>query len=55
MPGLSGLWQVSGRADTDFDTQIALDDRYLQQQSIGLDIKILLATLPCVIGAKGAY
>jgi len=55
MPGLSGLWQVSGRADTDFDTQVKLDDRYLQQQSIGFDIKILLATLPCVIGAKGAY
>lgn len=55
MPGLSGLWQVSGRADTDFDTQVALDDRYLKQQSIGFDIKILLATLPCVIGAKGAY
>jgi exopolysaccharide production protein ExoY len=55
MPGLSGLWQVSGRADTDFDTQVELDDRYLQQQSIGFDIKILLATLPCVIGAKGAY
>jgi lipopolysaccharide/colanic/teichoic acid biosynthesis glycosyltransferase len=55
MPGLSGLWQVSGRADTDFDTQVALDDRYLQGQSIVFDIKILLATLPCVIGARGAY
>ena len=55
MPGLSGLWQVSGRADTDFDTQVALDDCYLQKQSIGFDIRILLATLPCVIGAKGAY
>jgi lipopolysaccharide/colanic/teichoic acid biosynthesis glycosyltransferase len=55
MPGLSGLWQISGRADTDFDTQVELDDRYLQQQSIGFDIKILLATFTCVIGAKGAY
>lgn len=55
MPGLSGLWQVSGRADTDFDTQVALDDRYLQKQTIGYDIRILLATLPCVIGARGAY
>jgi exopolysaccharide production protein ExoY len=55
MPGLSGLWQVSGRADTDFDTQIALDERYLQKQSIVYDIRILLATLPCVIGARGAY
>jgi exopolysaccharide production protein ExoY len=55
MPGLSGLWQVSGRADTDFDTQVALDHLYIQQQNIGFDIKILLATIPCVIGAKGAY
>jgi exopolysaccharide production protein ExoY len=55
MPGLSGLWQVSGRADTDFDTQVTLDERYLQKQSIGYDIRILLATLPCVIGARGAY
>jgi lipopolysaccharide/colanic/teichoic acid biosynthesis glycosyltransferase len=55
MPGLSGLWQISGRADTDFDTQVALDHIYLQQQSIGFDIKILLATLPCVLAAKGAY
>jgi exopolysaccharide production protein ExoY len=55
IPGLSGLWQVSGRADTDFDTQVVLDDCYLQQQSIAFDIKILLATVPCVINAKGAY
>jgi len=55
IPGLSGLWQVSGRADTDFDTQVALDNRYLQKQSIGYDIRILLATLPCVLGARGAY
>jgi exopolysaccharide production protein ExoY len=55
VPGLSGLWQVSGRADTDFATQIDLDDQYLQQQSIFLDIKIMLLTLPCVISAKGAY
>lgn len=55
MPGLSGLWQVSGRANTDFETQVSLDNRYLANQSIGLDTRILLATLPCVIAAKGAY
>lgn len=54
-PGLSGLWQVSGRADTDFITQVTLDNDYLNQQSIGLDIKILLATFPSVLTAKGAY
>jgi lipopolysaccharide/colanic/teichoic acid biosynthesis glycosyltransferase len=55
LPGLSGLWQVSGRANTDFETQVFLDNRYLANQSIRLDTKILLATLPCVISAKGAY
>ena len=55
IPGLSGLWQVSGRADTDFETQVELDNKYLQQQSILLDIKIMLATFPCVLSAKGAY
>ncbi|MFT4995312.1 MAG: exopolysaccharide production protein ExoY [Paraglaciecola sp.] len=55
IPGLSGLWQVSGRADTDFETQVDLDNSYLQQQSILLDIKIMLATFPCVVSAKGAY
>jgi lipopolysaccharide/colanic/teichoic acid biosynthesis glycosyltransferase len=54
-PGLSGLWQVSGRADTDFQTQVELDQRYLNQQSICLDIYILLVTVPTVITANGAY
>lgn len=55
IPGLSGLWQVSGRADTDFETQVDLDNSYLQKQSILLDIKIMLATIPCILNAKGAY
>lgn len=55
LPGLSGLWQVSGRADTDFDTQVNLDVTYLNRQSGWLDIKIIFATIPCVLFAKGAY
>ncbi|WP_232771784.1 sugar transferase [Glaciecola sp. 33A] len=55
IPGLSGLWQVSGRANTDFQTQVELDQRYLNQQSICLDFYILLATVPTVITANGAY
>jgi exopolysaccharide production protein ExoY len=55
MPGLSGLWQVSGRADTNFDTQVDLNKRYLWEQSIILDIKIILATIPVVLKAKGIY
>jgi len=55
IPGLSGLWQVSGRADTNFNTQVDLDKSYLREQSILLDIKIILATIPIVIKARGAY
>jgi exopolysaccharide production protein ExoY len=55
LPGLSGLWQVSGRADTNFKTQVNLDKSYLWQQSILLDIKIILATIPVVLKAQGAY
>lgn len=54
-PGLTGLWQVSGRADTSFSEQIALDLKYIEQQSILFDVKILLATIPAVLAAKGAY
>jgi exopolysaccharide production protein ExoY len=55
IPGLSGLWQVSGRANTDFQTQVELDQCYLNQQSIYLDVYILLMTVPTVINANGAY
>ncbi|WP_259366659.1 MULTISPECIES: sugar transferase [unclassified Colwellia] len=55
LPGLSGLWQVSGRADTNFKTQVNLDKSYLWQQSTLLDIKIILATIPVVLKAQGAY
>jgi exopolysaccharide production protein ExoY len=55
IPGLSGLWQVSGRANTDFKTQVELDQCYLNQQSIYLDVYILLMTVSTVINARGAY
>lgn len=55
IPGLSGLWQVKGRANTDFRTQVELDLHYLNQQSIWLDVYILLVTVPTVITADGAY
>ncbi|MFT5707808.1 MAG: exopolysaccharide production protein ExoY [Oceanospirillaceae bacterium] len=54
-PGLTGLWQVSGRADTDFTQQLNLDLSYIKQQSIWLDCKIILLTVPAVLSAKGAY
>lgn len=54
-PGLTGLWQVSGRADTSFAEQIELDLTYIKKQSFFFDVKILLATVPAVLFAKGAY
>ncbi len=55
LPGLTGLWQVSGRADTTFEEQLVLDIRYVREQSWLQDIKILLATIPVVLFGKGAY
>jgi len=55
VPGLTGLWQVSGRADTSFEEQISLDVRYVKEQSWLNDLKILLATIPVVLLGKGAY
>jgi exopolysaccharide production protein ExoY len=54
-PGLTGLWQVSGRADTNFDKQLQLDKSYITQQSIFMDCKIIALTIPAVLTAKGAY
>lgn len=54
-PGITGMWQVNGRADTSFDEQLELDKSYIKHQSSWLDIKILLATIPCVLIGKGAY
>lgn len=55
MPGLTGLWQVSGRSNTTYDKRIALDMEYITQWSVWLDIKILLWTIPAVLKGDGAY
>jgi lipopolysaccharide/colanic/teichoic acid biosynthesis glycosyltransferase len=54
-PGLTGLWQVSGRADTNFEEQLQLDKTYIKQQSFLMDCKIIALTIPAVLSAKGAY
>ncbi len=53
-PGLSGLWQVSGRSDLDYDARARLDAEYVQNWTLGADLKILLRTIPAVLGRVGA-
>ncbi len=55
-PGLTGLWQVSGRSDiTDFDEIVKLDNEYIQNWTIGLDIKIMLKTFAAVLKRQGSH
>lgn len=54
-PGLTGLWQVSGRSDTNYSKRILLDEEYINKQSLALDIKLVLKTIPAMISSKGAY
>ena len=55
MPGMTGLWQVSGRAELDFDDLVRLDFLYLERWSVFLDLTILVKTLPAVVWGRGAY
>jgi lipopolysaccharide/colanic/teichoic acid biosynthesis glycosyltransferase len=54
-PGLTGLWQVSGRSDTTYQQRVELDEYYLLNRSLKLDLMILLKTVYVVLGRKGAY
>ncbi|HEX3151205.1 MAG TPA: sugar transferase [Gemmataceae bacterium] len=54
-PGLTCIWQVSGRADLDFQQQVELDVRYIRERSMLLDFKLMLLTIPAVLSGKGAY
>jgi len=54
-PGLTGLWQVSGRSNTSYRRRVAMDVAYARAKSLRLDVRILLATVPAVIGARGSY
>jgi lipopolysaccharide/colanic/teichoic acid biosynthesis glycosyltransferase len=54
-PGLTCLWQISGRNDVDFAEWMRLDREYVETRTLGLDISILLRTLPAVVRRTGAY
>jgi exopolysaccharide biosynthesis polyprenyl glycosylphosphotransferase len=55
LPGVTGLWQISGRSNLGFDDLVRLDFFYLEHWSIWLDISILAKTLPAVVAGRGAY
>ena len=54
-PGLTGLWQVSGRATLSFEQSVALDLEYVRRQSVGLNVVLILKTIPAVLTGHGAY
>ena len=54
-PGLTGLWQVSGRSDLSWDSTVALDRHYVENRGAALDAEVLARTLRAVLGGKGAY
>jgi lipopolysaccharide/colanic/teichoic acid biosynthesis glycosyltransferase len=54
-PGITGLWQVSGRSDVSYEERVSLDMYYIRNWSIWLDLQILFQTIPVVLRRKGAY
>jgi undecaprenyl-phosphate galactose phosphotransferase len=55
IPGLSGLWQVSGRSHIDYDKRAKLDAQYIQSWTMGSDFIIFFRTIPAVLGRIGAH
>ncbi|MFZ5754251.1 MAG: exopolysaccharide biosynthesis polyprenyl glycosylphosphotransferase [Bacillota bacterium] len=55
LPGITGLWQVSGRNDIDYTERVKLDVKYVRHWSLWLDIKILIRTIGVVLARKGSY
>jgi exopolysaccharide biosynthesis polyprenyl glycosylphosphotransferase len=55
LPGMTGLWQVSGRSDLEFDDLVRLDFLYLERWSVFLDMSILLKTVPAILLRRGAF
>lgn len=55
LPGMTGVWQVSGRSDVSYEERVRLDMYYIRNWSIWLDLQILFQTIPAVIKRRGAY
>lgn len=54
-PGITCIWQISGRSDIPFKQQVKLDIQYIEKQSLWFDLWVLLKTVPAVLKARGAY
>lgn len=54
-PGLTGIWQVSGRSNTSYEERLAMDEEYISKQSILLDLKLIARTVPAMVFTRGAY
>jgi exopolysaccharide production protein ExoY len=54
-PGLTGLWQVSGRNDVSYGTRIAFDQHYVENWSFLADLRIIVLTVPAILAARGSY
>jgi lipopolysaccharide/colanic/teichoic acid biosynthesis glycosyltransferase len=55
LPGMTGLWQVSGRSELDFDDLVNLDFLYIERWSLALDLSIIVQTIPAVLRRRGAF
>lgn len=55
LPGITGLWQVSGRSDISYNERVRLDMYYIRNWTIWLDIQLLLQTIPAILKGRGAY
>ena len=55
LPGMTGLWQVSGRSSLTFDEMIRLDLFYIENWSVTFDMAVILRTIPAVLFARGAF
>jgi lipopolysaccharide/colanic/teichoic acid biosynthesis glycosyltransferase len=54
-PGITGLWQVSGRSDVSYQERVRMDMYYIRNWNLWFDIYLLFQTIPAVLASKGAY
>lgn len=54
-PGLTCLWQIAGRSNTSYDMRVILDEHYVQNRSLAMDMRIIAKTVPALLSSRGAY